>query len=48
LGDGGSDHTDNTVALCPACHCRVHRGTTGVKAALERKLLAIRNRRATV
>jgi hypothetical protein len=46
LGSGGSDHTDNTVALCPACHSRVHRGIMNVKAALEKKLLEIRKRRA--
>jgi HNH endonuclease len=46
LGDGGSDHTDNTVALCPPCHLRVHRGTPKVKTAMERKLLAIRRRRS--
>jgi hypothetical protein len=45
LGDGGDDHTDNTVALCPACHSRVHRGKSTVRAALEKRLLAIRKRR---
>jgi hypothetical protein len=37
LGDSGADHTDNTVALCPACHARIHRG----KAAVARRMNAI-------
>jgi hypothetical protein len=45
LGDGGADHTDNTVALCPACHCRVHRGTGEVQARIEAKIEAIRSGR---
>ena len=24
LGDGGSDSIDNTVALCPNCHRKMH------------------------
>ena len=35
LGDAGSDHTDNTVALCPACHARIHRGIRKVKKLME-------------
>ena len=31
LVNAGSDHTDNTVALCPACHVRIHRGVRRVK-----------------
>jgi len=45
LGDGGSDHTDNTVALCPACHSRTHRGTTIVRDKLVKQIETIRNRR---
>jgi len=45
LGDGGSDHTDNTVALCPACHARLHRGTGPVRKRMERSVLAIRRKR---
>lgn len=45
LGDGGADHTDNTVALCPACHARVHKGIPSVKRQLDRELERIRNSR---
>jgi HNH endonuclease len=45
LGDGGSDHTDNTVALCPACHSRIHRGTNDIQQKLGERVAAIRNRR---
>jgi 5-methylcytosine-specific restriction protein A len=29
--DGGADHPDNVVALCPNCHRRVHHGQDGDK-----------------
>lgn len=45
LGSGGSDHTDNTLALCPACHVRVHRGTPTVQARIDRAIMAIRDGR---
>ena len=45
LGDAGADHTDNTVALCPACHARVHRGTKRVSARLQAIVEQIRNAR---
>lgn len=35
LGAGGADHTYNTVALCPACHARVHRGTAAIQQRLK-------------
>ncbi|MDG5818518.1 HNH endonuclease signature motif containing protein [Natronococcus sp. A-GB7] len=28
-GDGGADHPDNVIALCPNCHRRVHYGEDG-------------------
>lgn len=28
-GDGGADHPDNVVAICPNCHRRVHYGEDG-------------------
>lgn len=46
LGDGGTDHTDNTVALCPACHAKIHRGTDAVKSRLELQVESIRHRRS--
>lgn len=45
LGHGGADHTDNTAALCPACHLRVHRGNQKVASVLNRKLELLRNSR---
>jgi HNH endonuclease len=45
LGAGGSDHTDNTIALCPACHVRVHRGTDRVRAMMKRAISRVRNGR---
>ena len=45
LGNGGSDHTDNTLALCPACHVRVHRGTPVVQGRIERLIKAVRDQR---
>ena len=45
LGNGGSDHTDNTVALCPACHSRVHRGIPEIRAKLSKQIETIRNSR---
>ncbi|MDY7081344.1 MAG: HNH endonuclease [Halobacteria archaeon] len=27
--DGGVDHPDNVIALCPNCHRRVHYGKDG-------------------
>ncbi len=45
LGHGGADHTDNTAALCPACHSRVHRGNEKVASMLKRKLEQLRNAR---
>jgi hypothetical protein len=45
LGNGGSDHTYNTIALCPACHVRVHRGTQGIQAKLELSIKVIRDGR---
>jgi hypothetical protein len=47
LGDGGSDHTDNTVALCPACHSRVHRGLKEIQDNLAEQIVTIRNRRVS-
>lgn len=47
LGHGGADHTDNTVALCPACHARVHRGNVKVASMLKRKLELLRNSRVS-
>lgn len=47
LGDAGSDHTDNTIALCPACHARVHRGTRTVRARIETIVERIRDARFT-
>ena len=29
LGEGGADHPDKVVALCPNCHCRIHYGEGG-------------------
>lgn len=46
LGQRGADHTDNTVALCPPCHSRVHRGTSQIRTAIEVKIRAIRDQRA--
>jgi hypothetical protein len=48
LGHGGSDHTDNTIALCPACHARVHRGTARVVAAMNQKIQLVRDSRRSV
>jgi hypothetical protein len=45
LGDSGSDHTDNTVALCPACHVRAHRGIKSVRMRLEAAVEKVRNSR---
>jgi hypothetical protein len=45
LGHGGSDHTDNTIALCPACHARVHRGTASVVAAMSQQIQMVRDSR---
>lgn len=46
LGANGSDHTDNTVALCPACHTRVHRGVPLVRSKLELEIKRVRRHRA--
>ena len=45
LGNGGSDHTDNTLALCPACHVRVHRSSPVVQGQLARLFEAVHNGR---
>lgn len=29
LGEGGEDHPDKVVALCPVCHKRIHHGKNG-------------------
>jgi hypothetical protein len=42
LGDRGADHTDNTVALCPACHSRIHRGVPSVQTRLKRIVKRVR------
>ena len=42
LGDSGSDHTDNTVALCPACHARIHRGRRAVSVRISKMVERIR------
>jgi 5-methylcytosine-specific restriction enzyme A len=34
--DGGPDHPDNIVALCPNCHRRVHHGKDGDEFNQER------------
>ena len=31
LSDGGADHPDNVIALCPNCHRRVHKGRDGTE-----------------
>ena len=41
LGRRGADHTRNTVALCPACHTRVHRGKPKVRKRLEQAIKAV-------
>jgi len=41
LGDGGPDHPENVIALCPNCHRRVHFGKDG--EACNEKLLEIAN-----
>jgi len=38
LGERGSDHTDNTIALCPACHMRVHRGSNAVITDIQNRI----------
>ena len=38
LGERGSDHTDNTIALCPACHVRVHRGSNAVIIDIQNRI----------
>lgn len=48
LGSGGSDHTDNTIALCPGCHARVHRGISSVVKKLELRIQQIVNSRRCV
>lgn len=48
LGDAGSDHTDNTVALCPACHARVHRGIPRVRAQIDLVIDRIRTQHLKV
>jgi hypothetical protein len=45
LGDSGSDHTDNTVAVCPACHARIHRGKSAVSERIDRIVESIRYNR---
>src|ERR1700679_1688973 len=45
LGHRGTDHTNNTIALCPACHARVHRGVGPVRRSLAKLVSEIRNRR---
>lgn len=47
LGHGGSDHTDNTIALCPACHVRVHRGTAKIQAYVEDQIVKVVQLRRT-
>jgi hypothetical protein len=47
LGSGGADHTDNTVALCPACHAKVHRGRADVRADIQREIEKLRAARIT-
>jgi hypothetical protein len=42
LGNAGADHTDNTVALCPACHARIHRGIRSVMDQMEAAVDRIR------
>lgn len=40
LGEGGEDHPDKVVALCPVCHKRVHHGEYGssINSQLAEKL----------
>jgi len=45
LGDKGADHTDNTVALCPAHHTRVHRGVFSVRQHMEQIVERLARRR---
>jgi hypothetical protein len=47
LGDSGSDHTDNTVALCPACHARIHRGRRAVSDRINSIVEGIRYKRVS-
>jgi hypothetical protein len=47
LGRRGADHTRNTVALCPACHSRVHRGNARVRKQFDEMLKRILERRRT-
>jgi HNH endonuclease len=44
LGRRGADHTRNTVALCPACHTRVHRGNAQVRKRFHELLKRILKR----
>jgi hypothetical protein len=48
LGDGGADHTDNTIALCPACHARIHKGKLPIQRRLNARVTLIRNARIRV
>ena len=43
LGDGGPDHPENVIGLCPNCHSRVHHNIDGMKfnKKLIEKLLTI-------
>ena len=40
LGEGGVDHPDKVVALCPVCHKEIHHGERGEKmnSKLRKKL----------
>lgn len=40
LGEGGADHPNRVVAVCPTCHMRNHYGANGeeVNARLQKKL----------
>lgn len=40
LGEGGSDHPDRVVAVCPTCHRRIHYGNDGgeLNSLLQEKL----------
>jgi 5-methylcytosine-specific restriction protein A len=44
LSDGGPDHPDHTIALCPNCHRRVHFGIDGVEFNNQLKLLNLESR----
>lgn len=43
LSDGGPDHPDHVIALCPNCHRRVHHGADGAafNEELQRKIQSL-------